>query len=125
MQKKARNSVLLNHQQRKILELLCKTEHVTASELAGQLGIGVKTVRVRIKELNPELEKKGIQILSKSRYGYYLDPRQPEGIEGLLNPKENEDPVIPSNNQRSLSVIQSQAAECISRASYSSCERES
>ena len=81
MQKKARNSVLLNHQQRKILELLCKTEHVTASELAGQLGIGVKTVRVRIKELNPELEKKGIQILSKSRYGYYLDPRQPEGIE--------------------------------------------
>ena len=80
MQKKARNSVLLNHQQRKILELLCKTEHVTASELAGQLGIGVKTVRVRIKELNPELEKKGIQILSKSRYGYYLDPRQPEGI---------------------------------------------
>ena len=125
MQKKARNSVLLNHQQRKILELLCKTEHVTASELAGQLGIGVKTVRVRIKELNPELEKKGIQILSKSRYGYYLDPRQPEGIEGLLNPKENEDPVIPSNNQRSLSVIQSQAAECISRDSYSSCERES
>ena len=54
--------MLLNHQQRKILELLCKTEHVTASELAGQLGIGVKTVRVRIKELNPELEKKGIQI---------------------------------------------------------------
>ena len=52
--------MLLNHQQRKILELLCKTEHVTASELAGQLGIGVKTVRVRIKELNPELEKKGI-----------------------------------------------------------------
>ena len=46
--------MLLNHQQRKILELLCKTEHVTASELAGQLGIGVKTVRVRIKELNPE-----------------------------------------------------------------------
>ena len=91
--------MLLNHQQRKILELLCKTEHVTASELAGQLGIGVKTVRVRIKELNPELEKKGIQILSKSRYGYYLDPRQPEGIEGLLNPKENEDPVIPSNNR--------------------------
>ena len=54
--------MLLNHQQRKILELLCKTEHVTASELAGQLGIGVKTVRVRIKELNPELEKKGIQV---------------------------------------------------------------
>ena len=55
--------MLLNHQQRKILELLCKTEHVTASELAGQLGIGVKTVRVRIKELNPELEKNGMQIL--------------------------------------------------------------
>ena len=105
MQKKARNSVLLNHQQRKILELLCKTEHVTASELAGQLGIGVKTVRVRIKELNPELEKKGIQILSKSRYGYYLDPRQPEGIEGLLNPKENEDPVIPSNNQERVHFL--------------------
>ena len=105
MQKKARNSVLLNHQQRKILELLCKTEYVTASELAGQLGIGVKTVRVRIKELNPELEKKGIQILSKSRYRYYLDPRQPEGIEGLLNPKENEDPVIPSNNQERVHFL--------------------
>ena len=97
--------MLLNHQQRKILELLCKTEHVTASELAGQLGIGVKTVRVRIKELNPELEKNGIQILSKSRYGYYLDPRQPEGIEGLLNPRENEDPVIPSNNQERVHFL--------------------
>ena len=43
--------MLLNHQQRKILELLCKTEHVTASELAGQLGIGVKTVRVQVRIL--------------------------------------------------------------------------
>ena len=69
MQKKARNSVLLNHQQRKILELLCKTEHVTASELAGQLGIGVKTVRVRIKELNPELEKKGKRLVGIVAFG--------------------------------------------------------
>lgn len=96
--------MLLNHQQRKILELLCKTEHVTASELAGQLGIGVKTVRVRIKELNPELEKKGIQILSKSGTVLF-GPRQPEGIEGLLNPKENEDPVIPSNNQERVHFL--------------------
>mgnify|MGYP000190019251 CR=1 FL=1 len=112
--------MLLNHQQRKILELLYKTEHVTASELAGQLGIGVKTVRVRIKELNPELEKNGIQILSKSRYGYYLDPRQPEGIEGLLNPKENEDPVIPSNNQERVHFL---LAYLLNRTEYIKCKQ--
>ena len=67
--------MLLNHQQRKILELLCKTEHVTASELAGQLGIGVKTVRVRIKELNPELEKKGIQIFIEVQVRILFGPK--------------------------------------------------
>ena len=34
-----------------------------------------------------------------------MDPRQPEGIEGLLNPKENEDPVIPSNNQERVHFL--------------------
>lgn len=96
---------MLNHQQRKILGLLYKAEHVTASELAGHLGIGVKTVRVRIKELNPELEKYGIQILSKSRYGYYLDPRKPEKIDELLNPASGEETVIPSTGQERVHFL--------------------
>ena len=96
---------MLNHQQRKILGLLYKAEHVTASELASQLGIGVKTVRVRIKELNPELSKYGIQILAKSRYGYYLDPRKPERIDEILNPSGNEETVIPSTGQERVHFL--------------------
>ena len=72
--------MLLNHQQRKILELLCKTEHVTASELAGQLGIGVKTVRVRIKERDPDFIKVQVRILFGSKTaGRYRRTAESEG----------------------------------------------
>lgn len=74
---------MLNSQQRKLLQLLFRSEYVTATELAEQLGIGVKTVRTRIKELNPDLEKYGVQIHSKARYGYFIEPK--DKADAILN----------------------------------------
>ncbi len=60
---------------RKLLDLLDHLsggEYKTAEEIASQLNIGIKTVRVRIKELNEILAGHGAEIKSKPRYGYHL-----------------------------------------------------
>jgi lichenan operon transcriptional antiterminator len=87
---------MLSLQERKILQLLLKTEYITATELAGQLGIGVKTVRMRIKELNGALEKSGAAILSKPRYGYYIEPEKRPEIRKFLECQEEDSQRVPS-----------------------------
>ena len=49
--------------------------------------------------------RKESQIFIKVQVRILFGSRQPEGIEGLLNPKENEDPVIPSNNQERVHFL--------------------
>ena len=49
---------------------------MTAIELSEKLGIGVKTVRTRIKELNLQLTQYDVAISSKPRYGYYLNKEE-------------------------------------------------
>ncbi len=90
---------MFSSQERKILHLLGKTEYITATELAEALNIGVKTVRTRIKELNPRLSEKGITILSKPRYGYYVDAEKREQMEDFLNQEAGAQPEIPSTTQ--------------------------
>ena len=96
---------MLNHQQRKILRLLCDAEYMTANDLATKLGIGVKTVRVRIKELNPELEPYDVQILSKPRYGYFLDPREPKRLEKVLQKDSSVTGEIPSTGRERVNFL--------------------
>ena len=75
---------MFNSQEQKILHLLVKAEYMTATELSEKLGIGVKTVRTRIKELNSKLTQYDVAISSKPRYGYYLNKEEKEQIEVLL-----------------------------------------
>ena len=53
---------MFNSQEQKILHLLVKAEYMTAIELSEKLGIGVKTVRTRIKELNSQLTQYDVAI---------------------------------------------------------------
>ena len=74
---------VLSSRDHRILRLLSKREYTTAASLAEELEIGVKTVRTRIKEMNPEIRKSGVEILSKPRYGYYIVSSPPGGLERL------------------------------------------
>lgn len=92
---------MLNSQQRKLLQLLSQSEYVTATELSEKLGISVKTVRTRIKEMNPELEKYGVQILSKARYGFFVEPR--ECVGAVL--KEDQGEEIPATSRERTNYL--------------------
>lgn len=60
-----------------ILRCLENREYTTADQIAEYIGMNEKTVRSRIKEMNPELEKCGASIISKKRKGYCLEIRDP------------------------------------------------
>ena len=57
---------------KEILSILSADSYITAEKLAKELNVSEKTVRIKIQELNNELEKTGVKIISKPRYGYTL-----------------------------------------------------
>ncbi|MEI0610658.1 BglG family transcription antiterminator [Brachyspira pilosicoli] len=58
---------------KELLSILSNESYITAEMLAKQLQISEKTVRIKIAELNKELENTGIKVVSKARYGYILE----------------------------------------------------
>lgn len=94
---------MFNSQERKILQLLVKTEYITATELAEKLGIGVKTVRTRIKELNSQLGD--VVISSKPRYGYYLGPEGKQQVEELLKNGAQDESQIPATSRERIHYL--------------------
>ncbi len=96
---------MLSSRDRRILRLLSKTEYMTAASLAEELGIGVKTVRTRIKEMNPEIRKCGVEILSKPRYGYYLVSDMADGVEQLLEKSGDEERKIPETGKERVNYL--------------------
>jgi len=66
-------AAMLGAQVLELLELLNSREYRTASELAAQMGISEKTVRLRIKDLKETLCGQGAAISSRARYGYHLE----------------------------------------------------
>lgn len=96
---------MLSSRDRRILRLLSKTEYTTAASLAEALGIGVKTVRTRIKEMNPEIRKYGVEILSKPRYGYYLVSDTADGVEKLLEKSSDEEKKIPETGKERVNYL--------------------
>ncbi len=63
----------MDRRKREILDILSDREYYTAEDLAGKIGIGTKTIRNLLKELNQEMEPLGASILSKYGVGYYLN----------------------------------------------------
>lgn len=57
---------------KEILSLLSVNSYITAEELSKQLNVSEKTIRIKVKEINHELENLNIKIESKARYGYKL-----------------------------------------------------
>ncbi|AFR71669.1 transcriptional antiterminator BglB [Brachyspira pilosicoli B2904] len=58
---------------KELLSILSNESYITAEMLAKKLQISEKTVRIKIAELNKELENTGIKVVSKARYGYILE----------------------------------------------------
>ncbi len=57
---------------KEILSILSAESYITAEKLAKELNVSEKTIRIKIQELNNDLEKTGVKIISKPRYGYTL-----------------------------------------------------
>ena len=96
---------VLSSRDHRILRLLSKREYTTAASLAEELEIGVKTVRTRIKEMNPEIRKSGVEILSKPRYGYYIVSSTPGGLERLLEENGGEEKKIPETGAERVNYL--------------------
>lgn len=96
---------MLSAQERKLLQMLLRMEYITANSLAEYLGIGVKTVRTRIKELNPVLEKDGVQILSKPRYGYFINEDHKKKIKEILAREEEKGTKIPATTSERTNYL--------------------
>lgn len=82
-----------------ILELLFKKEYTTASEMAEQLEICTKTVRTRVKELDAEGKKFGVEIQSKPHYGYTLVEKKQDGVKQFLASLDNQRHQMPDTTE--------------------------
>lgn len=63
---------------------LSTEQYITSENLANKLGISVRTVRNRIKEINEILGKQDVYIESKARYGYKLTEESTAVLKDLL-----------------------------------------
>ena len=91
---------MIRRELHKLMNLLRADEYRTASQLADALGVSEKTVRLRIKDLNEDLEKYGAVIESKARFGYRMqieDQQQFEFLEKEENAEAEE--YIPDNGK--------------------------
>lgn len=88
---------MLRRELQELLDVLRRNEFRTADHLAGLLGVSVKTVRMRLKELNEQLEDYGAEIFSKPRYGYQLIVTDEEKYNKLAETEETS--YIPDTGQ--------------------------
>ena len=58
---------------KELLSIISNESYITAEMLSKKLQISEKTVRIKIAELNKELENTGIKVVSRARYGYILE----------------------------------------------------
>lgn len=80
-----------------LLQLLSTADYMTAGELAEQLKLSERTVRMRLKELDDALRQHGAVIESKPRFGSLLVIRDREKYEELKkSSKPSEEERIPN-----------------------------
>lgn len=86
---------------RELLMMLKQEEYRTARQLAQQLGVSEKTIRIGIKELDRELTGLGAKITSKPRFGYCLEIKEKERFEQYCNALETVSHVPETGKERS------------------------
>lgn len=83
----------------KLLTEIPEDQYITAEALAEKLDMGVKTVRVRIADLNDALDGNGARVISKQHYGYMLKvsdrARYTEYVQICEQPVEGRLPTTP------------------------------
>ena len=85
---------------KELLQLLLDGEYHTVSELAEKLGISPKTARARMKEADEAGKKYGVSIGSKPRYGFILKEEEQDGIQRMMDAKEEETALPDSREER-------------------------
>lgn len=90
---------MIRKQLQDLLGELPEQEYRTAGELARRLGISEKTVRIRIKELNQELEPCGACVVSKARFGYKLCVEDAAAYGKILPEERTEEAAVPETGE--------------------------
>lgn len=89
-----------------ILEVLDRDRYVSSERLAGRLGIGGKTLRGRIGEINRELPEEFARIEMKRGGGYLLSVRNEQGfLDWKLNILEKEKKAVPSSTDERVEFL--------------------
>lgn len=89
---------------RQLLLLIRSENYITAKQLAEQLKISMKTVRVRIKELNDFAKDYGVEVVSRPRCGYTLFLEPDNRLEELLGGRGAEEK-LPSNAEERTNYL--------------------
>lgn len=88
-----------------LLAKLSETEYHTAEEIAASCGIGEKTVRKRLRELNDSLKSYGAEIISKQHYGYLLDVYDREAYNQFLLYTSSQEQIPTTSEERVLYIL--------------------
>nr|WP_314466256.1 PRD domain-containing protein [uncultured Clostridium sp.] len=102
-----------------VLDILSETEYRTSKYIGEILGISEKTVRTRIKELEEEIFAYGAVIISRPRYGYCLEIKEPDLWEEYKRKRYEDSSAVPvDSNER----IEYMLALLLSRTEYMKIE---
>ena len=81
-----------------VLQRLKGQEFMSAAQLAGLWGVSEKTVRVRLKEMKPEIHRHGGELISKKGRGFLIRETDREAFEQWMGQlKAGEKHGIPDN----------------------------
>ena len=95
---------MLNAREKLILKNLLHHKYRRAKDLANELNLSEKTVRISLKNLERLLKKNGAEIISKSGSGYYLNVFDAEKFNMLLEnmDREEKSTVLPEERIQEL-----------------------
>ena len=83
----------------RLLDYIPENEYVTAESLASKTGMGVKTIRIKITQLNNILFKEGEAITSRRRHGYSLLVENRNLYDEFFRRYRNTANIIPTNTK--------------------------
>ena len=95
---------MITNQQRAILELFLGADYITAKSISEKLSISERSVRSRIKEINAECKNWQITVLSKARYGFFIEKSSKEQLRLLLD-QDKPAPAIPVSSEERLQFL--------------------
>ena len=90
---------MIRRELQQLLDALETEDYRTAAQLADELEVSEKTVRIRLKSLNDELKEYGAEVLSKARFGYKLSIIDEKKFDTLERAEETGENYIPDSGK--------------------------